>query len=319
MWESTMFRSIDIENFRGFSKLHLEDVGGVNLVVGKNNTGKTSLLEAITLLANPSMIQKLPGLFRANAGLVGERFYRWLLKDGVGPSGASLSAASKEADARRVALTPPGQAGPDELERVWENEALGAWCSKQLTKLPVHAVSVQHRGPASMIDAFAEAVRSPVDEKQLESLLASVDPRIKSARLDAVEAKPFIVVDVGLSERVPLSQAGQGIYRLVAIFSELLGNKPKICFIDEIENGIHHSALPQVWSGLAEVADRLKIQIFATTHSWECLLAAHDAFAARGAYDFRVIQLYRLGDGTSGRVLDRAHIEAAIAGKIEVR
>lgn len=67
------------------------------------------------------------------------------------------------------------------------------------------------------------------------------------------------------------------------------------------------------------MAERLAIQIFATTHSWECLVAAHEAFARRSTYDLRVIQLYRLADGTSGRVLDRTHIEAAIAGEIEVR
>ena len=67
------------------------------------------------------------------------------------------------------------------------------------------------------------------------------------------------------------------------------------------------------------MAARLGIQIFATTHSRECLVAAHEAFTARDTYDLRVVQLYRLGEATSGRMLDRAHIEAALAGDIEVR
>lgn len=70
---------------------------------------------------------------------------------------------------------------------------------------------------------------------------------------------------------------------------------------------------------MAEVAARLDIQVFATTHSWECLLAAHEVFAARDPYDLRVVQLYRLGDAIDGRVLDRDHIESAIAGEIELR
>ena len=174
-------------------------------------------------------------------------------------------------------------------------------------------------GPTPWSMHLTEAIRSPVDERAVVSLLASVDPRIKSIRLEDVDSKPFIAVDVGLPDRVPISQAGQGIYRLVAIFSELLGSKPNICFIDEIENGIHYGALPSVWQGIAEVAARLGIQVFATTHSRECLVAAHEAFAARDSYDLRVVQLYRLGDGTSGRVLDCAHIEAAITSDIEVR
>lgn len=317
-----MFQSFDIQHFRGFGKLRLDGVGRVNLVVGQNNSGKTSLLEAITLLANPSMIKSLPGLFRANAGAVDERFYRWLPQDGVEHAGALLGSTSLGGETRLVALKQGmalGSLPGAELESAWKNETHRLWHSKELTPLRVHAVSVQHRGPDSMIDAFAEAVRSPVDEKQMESLLASVDDRIRTVRLDAVQSKPFIVVDVGLSERVPLSQAGQGIYRLVGIFSELLGSKPNVCFIDEIENGIHYSALPKVWAGIAEVAARLDIQIFATTHSWECVVAAHEAFSARSTYDLRLVQLYRLPDGSSGRVLDRAHIEAAIAGTIEVR
>jgi AAA15 family ATPase/GTPase len=170
-----------------------------------------------------------------------------------------------------------------------------------------------------MIDAFAEAVRAPEDERHMESLLRAVDDRIRTVRLDAVASKPFIVVDVGLRERIPLSQASQGVYRLVAIFSELLGHKTDVCLIDEIENGIHYTALPAVWTGIAEVSARLGVQVFATTHSRECFTAAHETFAARDSYDLRVIQLYRVRDETTGRTLDREHIEAAIASDIELR
>lgn len=317
-----MFQSLAIQHFRGFGKLALEGIGRVNLVVGKNNTGKTSLLEAITLLADPGTLKSLPGLFRANAGSVGERFYRWLPRDGAIDGETVLSATVPGMDPRQVLLTRTQQikpGWPGDLQHAESTGTLHIWRSKNLDPLDLHAVSVQHQGPDAMVDAFAEAVRSPEDEAQMVSLLSAVDPRIRTVRLDAVKSKPFVVVDVGLSERVPLSQAGQGIYRLVAIFSELLGHKPKICFIDEIENGIHYSALPKVWAGIAEVAARLDIQVFATTHSWECLLAAHEVFAARDTYDFRVLQLYRLGETISGRVLDQAHIEAAIAGEIELR
>ncbi len=319
-----MFQSLEIQNFRGFENLALGDLGRVNLIVGKNNTGKTSLLEALTLLANPGLLGVLPELFRSSSGPVGDRFYRWLRRDGSRDGETRLSATTGGAEPRHMLLTSTAEQPPWPAEWPAGMSSMAAggiqpWISKGQTPLDIHAVSVQHQAPDAMVDSFAEAVRSPQDERQMESLLASVDPRIRTVRLDSVKSKPFIVVDVGLSERVPLSQAGQGIYRLVAIFSELLGRKPKICFIDELENGIHYSALPSVWKGIAEVAARLDIQVFATTHSWECLLAAHEVFASRDAYDLRVLQLYRLGEVINGRVLDRDHIESAIAGKIELR
>ncbi|GAC1393566.1 MAG: hypothetical protein NVS4B11_00190 [Ktedonobacteraceae bacterium] len=39
--------SLEIRNFRGFHHLQIERLGRVNLIVGKNNIGKTSLLEAL--------------------------------------------------------------------------------------------------------------------------------------------------------------------------------------------------------------------------------------------------------------------------------
>jgi len=46
-----MFRTLSIEGFRGFKTLHLEGLGRVNLLVGANNSGKTSVLEAVQFLA----------------------------------------------------------------------------------------------------------------------------------------------------------------------------------------------------------------------------------------------------------------------------
>ena len=50
--------NIDIENFRGFAKLKLENFKRVNLFLGQNNCGKTSLLEALFLvtgISNPQL------------------------------------------------------------------------------------------------------------------------------------------------------------------------------------------------------------------------------------------------------------------------
>ena len=42
-----MIDGISIESFRGFHKTHIQGFERINLFCGKNNVGKTSLLEAI--------------------------------------------------------------------------------------------------------------------------------------------------------------------------------------------------------------------------------------------------------------------------------
>jgi AAA15 family ATPase/GTPase len=51
-----MLEQFTVENFKGFEKLTLDDLGHINIFVGKNNTGKTSLLQAISLASvlNPN-------------------------------------------------------------------------------------------------------------------------------------------------------------------------------------------------------------------------------------------------------------------------
>ena len=48
-----MYQTFRVKNFRCFKDLRIEDLGRVNLIAGRNNTGKTALMEAMYLLAKP--------------------------------------------------------------------------------------------------------------------------------------------------------------------------------------------------------------------------------------------------------------------------
>jgi len=316
-----MLSDLHIANFRGFEDLHLENLGRVNLVVGKNNTGKTALLEAIVLLADPSQTESLPGLFRDHPGDVVQRYYRWLRKDDSDPE-RSLIDTSVNGERLVLSLYPSKYLTEEGMLKLcrFRNAALDILRAPSKYSWTVRALSVHNRSANEVVAAYSKAVSPKGGEEQIERLLQTVDGRIQTVRLATDgQGNLFIAVDIGLSERVPILQIGQGVCRLVAIFSELLGHRPQIALIDEVENGIHHTVLPQVWKGIAEVAERVNVQIFATTHSHECLEAAHGAFAERASYDFRVIQLYRVDQRTGGRVLDRKLIEAALAGEIDLR
>ena len=129
----------------------------------------------------------------------------------------------------------------------------------------------------------------------------------------------YIAIGFGRKQRIPVSHAGQGMDRVVGIFSEILGGKADVVCIDEIENGLHHTALRRIWEGIAEIARTLGVQLFITTHSRECLEAAHRVFSQREPYALRVVQLYRVKEEIDGRVLGRDLIEAAVESEIEVR
>lgn len=85
-----MLGSLRIKGFRAFSDLTIERLGRVTLVVGRNNVGKTTLLEAVHLHASTG--SALPAarriLARRNEYLAGDdetrdpgpAFRAWLLE-----------------------------------------------------------------------------------------------------------------------------------------------------------------------------------------------------------------------------------------------
>ena len=65
----------------------------------------------------------------------------------------------------------------------------------------------------------------------------------------------------------------------------MMAVKPPYLFLDEIENGIHHTVQKEIWKSISNVARELDIQVFATTHSYEMIKAAYDAFSEDNKLD----------------------------------
>jgi AAA15 family ATPase/GTPase len=76
------FKNIEIKNFRGIKSLNVEDFGRINLFLGKNNCGKTSVLEAVFALVGSSN----PEVFEIINALRGQKtfnpeYFKYLFHD----------------------------------------------------------------------------------------------------------------------------------------------------------------------------------------------------------------------------------------------
>jgi AAA15 family ATPase/GTPase len=110
---------------------------------------------------------------------------------------------------------------------------------------------------------------------------------------------------------IPVTQLGQGFGRLLNIYSKMVVAEAKVLLIDEIENGLHHSVLATIWRGLFHAAEEADAQVFATTHSWECVLAADAAAREEAAYNLNLIRLDRIDDNIKATVIDKEALESA--------
>ncbi len=118
---------------------------------------------------------------------------------------------------------------------------------------------------------------------------------------------------------IPLRSLGDGIYRMFCIALTLVTSKNGLLLIDEVESGLHYSVLPDMWRFLFQIARRLNVQVFATTHSWDCIEAFQLA-SEEDAYDEGIlVRLENKGDDVKATVFDERRLAVVTREQIEVR
>ena len=179
---------------------------------------------------------------------------------------------------------------------------------------------VAHRA-RELQDAAAKYTRleNAGEPRGLLETLQIVEPRLKRVRVGAVAGTPMLRGDVGIGRMVPLSLLGDGLGRLTSILLAVADAAGGVVLIDEIENGFHHSVLGQVWNAIGKAASNYETQVFATTHSFECIEAAHEAFRENQQYAFRLHRLERIAGEIHAITYDQGTLAAAIRSNLEVR
>ena len=70
---------------------------------------------------------------------------------------------------------------------------------------------------------------------------------------------------------IPIGSLGDGMWRMFCIAVALIRSRGGILLVDEIDTGLHYSTLHEMWWLVLQTAERLDVQVFATTHSSDCI------------------------------------------------
>ncbi len=308
-----MLTSLEIENFKCFRHLKIEKLAKVNLFVGEGNSGKTALLEGLSRIAYhhpPARVEELRLLpldsFRNVAKGAEEEASKWLQTDLDGSYSAQLVYRSSTG---RDYQWPPS-----------EDEKIRSGTKAGKAAPDVSVVPTKRLSPDELARRFDHWTLREQDELRFVEFCKSIDDRIRSIRPKEHTGVRMLYVSIGLPELIPLPLLGEGLNRLIEIYGAIIGEGANIVLIDEIENGLHWKALPKVWQGIRAVVDSEDVQIFATTHSLECINAAVEVFKGPPLDDLAVHRLERREDGEIHCVtMDETTLEQMLEGGWEVR
>lgn len=317
-----MISDFHVKGYRGFNHFELERLSRVNVLLGKNNAGKSSLLEAMHLFATGMAPRVMQG-FAMRRGEIG---FGGPTRDDASAEMCHFFFGHQIYDGEKIEIGTPDSRfelivaeKPETVTTslsVGENDHSGQFpgaryvvetvCVQGSDRTPIvefyltsegllqaaRLNSVKNNSSRSLFllpDAQSSRMLTELwnkvivgnQEDSIVEALKILDRRVKSiaflpSEQTAAKSVPasiagFVVGLDGESTRMPLGSLGDGMKHVLEIALALVSMRDGTVFIDEVDAGLHYSVMKDLWRLIIKTAVANNVQVFASTHSLDCL------------------------------------------------
>lgn len=374
MPDSLVLPSLTVSGFRVFRHLDVARLGRVNLIVGKNNVGKSSVLEALRLYAtraHPAVlfdilesrdelwVSGMGSQHRESAaqGMIAIEYlfhgYPALSAQidpiRIGSLGLrentlalSIHWYQEERDddgiVRRVEL-PDGTT----TETMLPGMRIDSDDTKRVIRLDRESRHFRGRALPTQEDGYAcvyvsshrpdrlnpigclwDQIALTDGESDVIAGMQIITPAVQRLSLlgnkESVGRDRTVMVKLdGCPRPLPLHTLGDGICHVFEMVLSLVNAKGGVLLIDEIENGLHYSVQTELWKTILCLAERLNVQVFATSHSWDCIEAFQAACHETQREDGALIRLSEHAGDIVATTFSSGELSIAARDQIEVR
>lgn len=334
----TMLPSFEIKNFRTFDHLVIDKFAQINLITGMNGVGKSSLLESINFYVNgcnATYLRKL-GKDINNDEIIHNIFHNYTF---VTPQPITISIGVNNDDKIeinsdsitnedgnllhlnfKIKRTKNGKEYDEPQQTFLHNLVSDNGFDKSEKN---YFISSEGLTDSEKILLWNKVELRPI-EKEIKSAVQLLNNKIVDIRpmlLDKGKQKThtFRVMLDKIERPVLLKSLGEGTQKQFEYILTLFTLEDGTLLIDEIENGLHYSIQPDVWKLIFTLAKRLNVQVFATTHSWDCIDAFQKASSKHEDVDCELIRLSKVNDKFRSTIFEKSELEIITQENIEVR
>lgn len=349
-----MLKDIYIKNYRGIKDLKIKDFKRINILVGDNNCGKTSVLESIGLSINYNItgiihFENFRAKFPESQYLTDQALwndFEYLFYEKKYENFEILSTTEdleKNLNQTKIKcyLTKnlekfSNSTNFTAIDQRQNNSLIAEYSEneKNLVKLgysrdgtaneisnlkaftPISMISSSPIKSSNLIQLITKVVEEN-DEDFFSKIAQNIDVKIKSIKT----AGEQIYADIGKIS-VPLKYMGDGLSKVLHILLRIRASENGILLIDEIENGLHWKTQTILWRAIILAAVENNVQIIATTHSRDTIKALSEVCEEEksliGDDEIRVFQLYK-NDKNFSETLDEKTIKGMIKNNYELR
>jgi len=305
-----LLQSIKIKNFRGFENLEIDGFNQINLLIGKNNSGKSSILEAIFLLigmSNPILPENIHKLRGLNIKTADE--FKFLFHNLKLSNKPEFEGSFSDKSCRNLKYNPIfSKAGNDSSsQKIGANELTidASTASPNMTGLELEFYSkkrheqrkpfkssiifnlpeiIQNQNNKYKEDLHAVLITGNSNETDALKRYSEIVKRKKGdivleaiqkidPKIESINPLPdgLYLSYKDIDELVPSNIAGDGVRKYLNIVTTIAEKRNSIILIDEIENGLHYSAHKSLWESIITISNEFNVQLFITSHNIETL------------------------------------------------
>jgi len=250
----------EIKNFRSFDYLKLDNLGKINVFFGKNNSGKSSILEALLLMKyNQYKMDEISSFNNIRNDDVKYLFNNFNTSEHVEIK-IKIDTILKPHFVKIISL---------------ENNSISIQSSQKIFTPVLVSKLLSSK-------VYKEIIIKRRDNNLLD-FLVKIDSRVETMHL--LDDKIYFGLK-NIKELIPINLMGDGINHIFNILASIV-NDYNIILIDEIENGLHYSVHKELWKSIMKLQEEFDFQMFITTHSIETLKALKEVLEDENNKDMR--------------------------------
>jgi len=304
--ESGHFNYFRVKNFKRFRDLEVKDIGQFNLVLGDNNVGKTSLLEA--LMFDGQIDEFILALSkRLSKRNVGDKLTGGIWEFFINNE-EKIKTSIDEIDTDFFLGAPHYHFSFNKVTKKLLDIGGGGYAATKMLEGEKHRDNIDEiPNPKSFMwpEDYFEPFISNLDRhdssltRQYSKLIQTASKEVKSdfilalktidesiTHLEIIEhdtEKALLTVESSkFDSRTLLAMHGDGLTNFFRVLLLMHLYKGKRLMLDEIDAGIHHGRMKDYWKVILESASENNVQLFATTHNRECIQAYQEALEELG-------------------------------------
>jgi AAA15 family ATPase/GTPase len=279
---------LNIKHFKGIENLELKDLSNINIIVGNNNSGKTSLLEAISLLQSQDSMKTMLKHISRRDTTYPTRFELFLE---IFPKEQEVSKSIQINSTINGLNRQLKIYGKLDKEIFKGNLSIKLDDEKLIKKDMVFKQSQVIRDSSSydiikiiyitpydhfkdgLINKTIENIRES-DKDKIINLLQMFDSNILDFKVLYTNNKENPQTTYINHKRygfMPLFSFGDSIKKVLTLAAAVISAKGGILLVDEIETAIHKNMINEVFKWFIDACEEFEVQLICTTHSLEAI------------------------------------------------